>query len=114
MTEDTGTADALLALLSSQDEWIFNRAIVNALGLANKRGNHSLTAHWRDLEEYMGDDSKIVQIEHAGSLLPERRCYNKRGVIKAALRARTSNAKAFQEWAANALSDALEGGRLNI
>lgn len=102
------SAEAILHLLTRPDEWSYNREIVDAFGIANKRGNHSLTAHWRDTDEMMGSDSMLVTTDVRGRSLAPVRGYNKRGIIKAALRARTDPAKAFQVLAADILAEAID------
>ena len=100
--------DALLNLLTCKDELLFNREIVDALGMVSARGNHSLTGHWRDAGEFLADDSKKVRIGARGYNGALVRGYTKRGVVKIALRSRTDVAHRFQRLAADVVARAIE------
>jgi prophage antirepressor-like protein len=105
---DGGTAEPILALLRGKEEWLVNRDIVDALGFANTRGNHSLSGHWGDIESILGAETKMIEPggrSRQGKLL---RAYSKKAVVLVTLRARTPNAAAFRLWLAERALQILE------
>lgn len=97
-----GSAEPILALLRGADDWLLNRDILPALGLTSKRGNHSITGHWRgNIDDIFGTETRMIEpvgYSKQGRLL---RAYSKKALVIMALRARTPNAAAFKLWLAD-------------
>ncbi|HBJ85110.1 MAG TPA: hypothetical protein DDZ88_14815 [Verrucomicrobiales bacterium] len=101
-------ANPLVQLFLRGDEWYSNEEIVNALGLAPKRAllsNETVFGH-------MIDDADTA-LESRGRLYPgksisrahggQRRMFNRRAFLLAAMRASTTRAAGFRFWLASLL-----------
>lgn len=96
-----GSAEPILALLRRGEEWTTNKELADAIGFVSARGNKSVVGHWKENIDdlFPENETKLVQpgSDRFGSRR-EVRVFSKAGVIRAALRARTANARAFQDW----------------
>ena len=95
----------LINLLCGSSEWISNRELADALGLVNKKGNVSVSAHFPSLIDDLADDTRMLPTAVASWQTPrEYRAFNKRALIMVAMRARTPSAAAFRDWMADRMA----------